>query len=92
MKSVNRMRQQIVDLNTGKIYINESMAEKQSGISRYYIHKSLIERIPIGENMFAYYSYGMNVDQLKEIYMQKYSTKTTRSKKWKKLMELVANQ
>jgi len=86
------MRNQIIDLNTGKTYLNESMAEKDIGVSRYFIHKSLTDKIPVREQMFAYYSYGMNVNDMKEFYMQNYNMKITRSKKWQNLTKLVENQ
>jgi hypothetical protein len=88
MKSINRIRKQIIDLTTGKTYMNESMAEKHLNVSRYYIHKSLEEKCPVGEKddiMFAYYSYGMNIEDVKDFYLQ---NNITRSKKWQKLTRL----
>ena len=88
MKSINRLRQQIIDLNTGKVYLNRSMIEKDIGISRYHIDKSLKENIPIKDQMFAYYSYGMNIDDVIKIYMQNNHNKIINSKKYKKMTEL----
>jgi hypothetical protein len=72
---MNRIRQQIIDLDTRKIYLNELMAEKETAISRYYIHKSLTQRVPVREKMFAYYSYGMDVENLKNFYISNYKEK-----------------
>jgi hypothetical protein len=89
----NRMRQQIIDLNSGKVYMNESMAESDLGVSRYFIRKSLKEQIPVGGSyMFAYYSYGMDIEDLKTFYMQRYDSKTVRSDKWQKLIRAVEHQ
>lgn len=65
---MERFRNEIIDLSTGKTYINESSAEKDTGFSRYLIHKSLsINKICKGA-IFAYYSYGMDVELVKNLY------------------------
>jgi len=89
MKPINRRRKQIIDLNTGKTYINETMAEKDTGVSRYYIHKSLVNQVPVRDQMFAYYSYGMVADDLKQLYVQNYHNKINRSNKWKNLIKIM---
>ena len=83
-----RKRREIVDLNTGKMYINESLAEKDVNVSRYYIHKSLTNHNIFKGQMFAYYSYGMNIEDIKKQYEANYSEKLTRSKKWQNLTRL----
>jgi len=89
----NRRRNEIIDLNTGERYINESFVEKTLSVSRYYIHKSLKEQIPVkGDNMFAYYYYGINIEEIKNIYMANYTNKITRSNKWKILEKKLGQQ
>jgi len=84
---MNRLRHQIIDLNTLKVYMNESMIEKELGISRYYVRKSLKEYIPVkGNKMFSYYSYGMDIDYIKNVYEENLDNKIKRSKKWNNLM------
>ena len=85
---MNRLRHQIIDLKTGKVYMNESMIEKELGISRYYIHKSLKDHIPVKGYMFAYYSYGMNIEDIKTLYMSNANNQIMRSKKWQNLTKL----
>jgi len=73
---MNRIRNQIIDLSTGIKYINESVAESNLGISRYFIRKSLKEEVPVKNDlMFAYYSYGMDIDNMIETYKQNYNMK-----------------
>lgn len=86
---MNRIRQQIIDLDTKKIYLNESDAEKDIGISRYYIHKSLKDRTIVMNKKFAFYSYGMDVDNLKDFYERNLESNVTDKniKKIKKLKE-----
>ena len=66
------------------------MAEKDIGLSRYFIHKSLTEKIPVKGQMFAYYSYSMDTVAMKNHYMQNYNEVITRSKKWQNLTRLTA--
>jgi hypothetical protein len=75
--TVNRIRQQIIDLDTKKVYLNETQAEKELNISRYYIHKSLEKRIIVMNKKFAYYSYGMDVENLKDFYERNLECKVT---------------
>jgi hypothetical protein len=76
-------------LDTKKIYLNESDAEKDIGISRYYIHKSLKDRTIVMNKKFAFYSYGMDVDNLKDFYERNLESNVTDKniKKIKKLKE-----
>jgi hypothetical protein len=67
---MNRLRKEIIDLDTEKIYKNELMASKDTGISRYYIHKSIENNIPTINHQFALYFYGMNVQNLKNQYKE----------------------
>ena len=39
-----RRRCEIIDLNTGLRYLNESVASESVNVSRYLIHKSITER------------------------------------------------
>ena len=81
-----RRRNEIIELTSGERYLNESLAESKLNISRYYIRKSLKEQIPTkNDYMFSYYHYGMDVDRLKETYLQ---NNVTRSKQWKILTKL----
>lgn len=84
----NRIRTQIIELGSEKVFINESVAAKMLNISRYYIRRSLEEKIPVNDLMFAYFSYGMNIKDLKDFYEQNYNSKITRSKKWQNLTKL----
>jgi hypothetical protein len=87
MKTSNRRRTEIICLNTGERFINESFAEKILDISRYYIRKSLKEHVPVkGDKMFAHYYYGMNIEEVKNIYMQNYTNQIIRSNKWKTMV------
>jgi hypothetical protein len=74
---MQRIRQQIIDLDTKKVYLNETEAEKDLGLSRYYIHKSLKKRIMVMNKKFAFYSYGMDVDNLKDFYERNLSSEIT---------------
>lgn len=66
----NRLRQEIIDLNTGIKYLNESMAAKAIGKSRYLIHKSLMTQKICKGVAFAYYCYGMDYQTLLKIYVE----------------------
>lgn len=84
-----RRRKDIIDLETEKVYINESSAASELGISRYYIHKSIIDRVPVKGKMFSLYYHGIIVNDIKSIYLQNHinnlNSKIIRSKKWQTL-------
>lgn len=67
---MKRLRSEIVDLFTGLKYMNESDAASATGISRYYVHKSIQERKICRGHAFSLYSYGMDISLLREIYTQ----------------------
>jgi hypothetical protein len=72
-----RLRNEIIDLNTGQRYSNESEAAEQIGISRYLIHKSLRYRKICKGCAFAYYSYGMDIDFMRSLYIDDIRKKRT---------------
>lgn len=63
-----RRRQEIIDLDTGKRYINESSVAEDLNLSRYYVHKSLTKKIACKNKMFAYYTAGISIEDLKKLY------------------------
>jgi hypothetical protein len=63
-----RRRQEIIDLDTGKKYLNESSVAEDLNLSRYFVHKSLTQRIACKGKMFAYYTIGINIEDLKKLY------------------------
>ena len=65
---MERFRNEIIDLSTGKTYINESSAERDTGFSRYLIHKSLSKNKICKGVMFAYYYYGIDIEMMKNLY------------------------
>ena len=65
---MQRFRKEIINLSTGKTYINESAAEQDTGFSRYLIHKS-ISTMKICKNAcFAYYFFGLDIEYMKSLY------------------------
>lgn len=75
-----RLRSEIVDLFTGLRYLNESAAAEATGLSRYFVHKSIVKHKLYDGHAFSLYSYGMDISLLREIY-------TKDSRKNKKAME-----
>lgn len=63
-----RMRSEIIDLNTGIKYLNESEAASSLNVSRYIIHKSITTRKICKGVMFAPFSYGMDIEFVKSLY------------------------
>lgn len=73
------MRSEIIDLNTGTKYLNESEAASSLNVSRYLIHKSIATRkICKGGIMFALYSYGMDIDFVRSLYVEDIRKKRTK--------------
>ena len=63
-----RLRSEIIDLNTGQKYLNESEASEATGVSRYLIHKS-IEKHKICKGVaFASYYYGIDIELMRNMY------------------------
>lgn len=63
-----RLRSEIIDLNTGQKYHNETEAAEATGVSRYLIHKS-IEKHKICKGVaFAAYYYGIDIEFMKNMY------------------------
>ena len=56
-----RRRCEIIDLNTGLRYLNESVASESVKVSRYIIHKSIEQRKICKGIAFAQYYYGMDI-------------------------------
>lgn len=63
-----RLRSEIIDLNTGQKFLNETQAAEATGKSRYLIHKS-IEKQKICKGVaFASYYYGIDIEFMKNMY------------------------
>lgn len=68
-----RIRSVIIELFSERIFINESQAAKHLNISRYYIRKSLKEKVVVknnlGENCAFFYNFkGINCKQVLKNY------------------------
>jgi predicted transcriptional regulator len=63
-----RRRCEIIDLNTGLRYLNESVASESVKTSRYLIHKSITERKICKGVAFAQYYYGMDIETTLSMY------------------------
>lgn len=65
-----RLRCEIIDLNTGLKYLNESMAASSLETTRYIVHKSLTQKKIVRGFAFAYFSYGMELSLVKSLYTE----------------------
>ncbi|MCF0125601.1 MAG: hypothetical protein HUJ68_07585 [Clostridia bacterium] len=65
-----RRRCEIIDLNTGLRYLNESIASESIKVSRYIIHKSISQHKVCKGVAFAQYSYGMNIETTLALYSE----------------------
>lgn len=65
-----RLRCEIIDLNTGLKYLNESMAASSLKTTRYIVHKSLTQKKIVRGFAFAYFSYGMELSLVKSLYTE----------------------
>lgn len=63
-----RLRSEIIDLNTGQKYLNESEASEATGVSRYLIHKSIVRHKICKGVAFASYYYGIDIELMKNMY------------------------
>lgn len=64
-----RVRSMIIELYSQKVFINESQAAKYLNISRYYIRKSLKDKVIVnnrlGENCAFFYNFkGIDCKQI----------------------------
>lgn len=65
-----RLRSEIIDLVSGMKFLNESDAAEATGISRYYVHKSIATRQFCKGYAFALYSYGMDIAFMRSLYKE----------------------